>query len=64
MANGFFDQILEDEINEYVNQWRKEGMRDEEIMRRVENFDFENYYSEATRNISQKNFAYTHHYKK
>ena len=58
MANGFFDQILEDEINEYVNQWRKEGMSDEEIMRRVENFDFENYYSEATRNISQKNFEF------
>lgn len=58
MANGFFDQILEDEINEYVNQWRKEGMSDEEIMRRVENFDFENYYSEATRNISQKNFEH------
>ena len=55
MAKGFFDQMLDDEINEYVNQCRKEGVRDEEIMHRIENIDFENYFIEATNNISQKN---------
>ena len=44
MAKGFFDQMLDDEINEYVNQCRKEGVRDEEIMHRIENIDFENYF--------------------
>ena len=58
MAKGFFDQMLDDEINEYVNQCRKEGVRDEEIMHRIENIDFENYFIEATNNISQKNSEY------
>lgn len=58
MANGFFDQMIDDEINEYVNQCRKEGVCDEEIMRRIENIDFENYFIEATNSISRKNSEY------
>ena len=54
MAKGFFDQMLDDEINEYVNQCRKEGVRHEEIMHRIENIDFENYFIEATNCYGRK----------